>query len=120
MMPEAEVTRTFYFPLGVAKGPKIDTQVANVLPGLTKHAGKRQCRTDVSGFSDTLGNDGANLKLSQRRADYVAARLKAGGIAIGNVQGWGERRLKIHTFDGADNEKNRRVVIEMNCGTPVA
>ena len=84
---------------------------------MKKHAGQAQCLANVLGFSDTLGNDDNNLKLSQKRADYVAGKLKAEGLAIGTVRGWGERRLKIHTLDGVDNEKNQRVVIEMNCAS---
>jgi outer membrane protein OmpA-like peptidoglycan-associated protein len=120
--PEIEATQshTVYFQLGAAQGPKIDTQVAKFIPGLMKYAMNRQCQTNISGFSDTLGNDDNNLKLSQMRADYVASRLKSVGLSVATVRGWRERRLKVHTLDGADNENNRRVIIEMNCNTPMA
>ncbi|MBT6094550.1 MAG: OmpA family protein [Rhodospirillaceae bacterium] len=114
------LAKTIYFGLGVARGPKINAQVVKVVPGLKERAGEPGCRANVSGFSDTLGNDESNLRLSQKRADYVAARLKASGLAIGAVRGWGERRLEVHTLDGADNENNRRVVIEMKCAVPTA
>lgn len=114
------LAKTVYFGLGVARGPKIDAQVLKVVPGLKKRAGEPQCRANVSGFSDTLGNDESNLRLSQKRADYVAAKLKASGLSIGTVRGWGERRLEVHTLDGADNQNNRRVVIEMKCAVPTA
>jgi len=109
------LVNTVYFPLAIAKGPKIDGQLAKVIPELIKRAGQGKCPINVSGFSDTLGNDDSNLKLSQKRADYVAVKLKAGGLALGTVRGWGERRLKVHTLDGADNENNRRVEIEIGC-----
>lgn len=111
---------TVYFPLAIAKGPKIDVQLEEIITGLKKHAGKDQCQVNISGFSDTLGNDDINLELSQERADYVADKLKADGLTIGTVRGWGERRLKVHTLDGEDNEKNRRVEIEMNCASTSA
>jgi len=115
------LAQTIYFPLGVAKGAKIDAQLSTVLPGLMKRAAKQEnCRADVAGFADTLGNDQKNLALSQTRADYVAMKLKAGGLAIGSVRSWGERWLNVHTLDAIKNEKNRRVVIELSCGTPVA
>ena len=106
---------TVYFPLAIAKGIKIDAQLAKIIPELKIRSGQAQCLANVSGFSDTLGNDDSNLKLSQKRANYVAVKLKAEGLAIGTVRGWGERRLKVHTLDGADNENNRRVEIEINC-----
>ncbi len=114
------LAKTVYFGLGKARGPQIDAQVTKVVPGLKERAGEPQCRANVSGFSDTLGNDESNLRLSQKRADYVAAKLKASGLAIGTVRGWGERRLEVHTLDGADNQNNRRVVIEMKCAVPTA
>lgn len=122
---EGALTNTVYFPMAVAKGPKIDTQLVQIISQMKDHAGQTQgeqahggqsqCQINVSGFSDTLGKDDINLKLSQERADYVASKLEAEGLVIGNVRGWGERRLKVHTLDGADNKNNRRVVIEMNC-----
>ena len=117
---KADAKHTIYFPKGVSRGPVIDRQIAKVTPDLKKTGVKRQCSLNVAGFADTLGNDNTNLKLSQRRADYVAAKLKAGGFNISETRGWGERRLDVHTLDGTDNEKNRRVVIRMNCTTPVA
>lgn len=111
---------TIYFARGVAKGPTIDAQVKDVLANLKTEKGKEPCRITVSGFSDTLGNDVANLKLSQMRADYVAEKIKTAGYMIESVRGWGERWLKVHTVDGTENELNRRVVIEMTCGTPLA
>lgn len=105
-----------YFPLAVAKGPKIDVQIKTLLPAVKDRAAKGDCRANVSGYSDTLGNDDANLRLSQKRADYVAEKLKAAGLAIGEVKAWGERRLEAFSVDGVQNEKNRRVVIEVHCG----
>lgn len=105
-----------YFPLAVAKGPKIDTQIKELLPAVKERAAKGDCRANVSGYSDTLGNDDANLRLSQKRADYVAEKLKAAGLTVGEVKAWGERRLEAFSVDGVQNENNRRVVIEVHCG----
>jgi len=112
-------THTVYFPLGAVAAPVIDEQVAKLLAPvrdrLAEAASKDACRIDVSGFSDTLGNDNANLKLSQERAEYVAGKLRAEGLTVSHVKGWGERRLKIHTLDATKNELNRRVVVETWC-----
>jgi len=112
-------THTVYFPLGAISGSVIDEQIAKLLAPvrdrLAEAAAKDTCRIDVSGFSDTLGNDNANLKLSQDRADYVAAKLRTEGLTVSHVKGWGERRLKIHTLDATKNELNRRVEVETWC-----
>ena len=57
----------------------------------------------------------ANLKLSEDRASYVAEELKSNGINLDKVKGWGERWLNVHTPDATKNDKNRRVVIELDC-----
>ena len=67
------------------------------------------------GFSDTLGGDKSNLALSLQRAEYVASMLRKAQFQVGDVTGWGERWLLIHTVDGIKNDKNRRVVIETAC-----
>ncbi|MEK9724231.1 MAG: OmpA family protein [Rhodospirillaceae bacterium] len=113
-------THTIYFPKGIAHNAQIDADVAQVLPKLQAKAEGATCRVRVAGFADTLGNDDANLRLSQKRAEYVAAKLKAGGVAVDAVHSWGERRLKVRTLDGTDNSLNRRVVITQDCGVPVA
>jgi outer membrane protein OmpA-like peptidoglycan-associated protein len=116
--PDENVTiaETLYFDIAKSGGPLIDKGVAKIVPTLKEHMGKAPCRIYVTGFADTLGNDLSNLKLSNERADYVAAKLRAAGLEVYSVEAWGERRLKINTYDGVKNENNRRVVIEMHCG----
>jgi len=111
---------SIYFPLAVAKGPKVDSQIKDLMPAVKERAAKGDCRANVSGYSDTLGNDDANLRLSQKRADYVAEKLKAAGLTVGEVKAWGERRLEAFSVDGVQNESNRRVVIEVHCGPAAA
>ncbi len=112
--------QTIWFPLGAIKGGSISDQIRAVIAKSREHAQQRKCRINVLGFSDTLGNDASNLELSQKRAEYIAAKLKSAGLNIGAVKGWGERWLKVHTVDGVKNEENRRVVVEMTCGTETA
>lgn len=109
------LNRTVHFPLGAFQGAEVDAQLAAILPEMKAYANGRLCMVNVLGFSDTLGNDAANLTLSQERADHVAARLEAQGVEVTNVKGWGERWLEVHTLDGVKNDSNRRVVIEMDC-----
>jgi len=116
--PEIEATfsQSIYFGLGKAHGPAVDKQVAAALPDMRKHLAAGPCQIDVTGFADTVGNDLSNLKLSRARADYVAQRLRAAKLDIYSVEAWGERRLKVHTYDGVKNENNRRADIDMHCG----
>lgn len=106
---------TVYFPLGKIQGPMIDKQVAAIIPQIADYAKVGDCKSNVLGFSDTLGGDKANLALSEKRAQHVASLLRKQDIPVGNVKGWGERWLDVHTVDGVKNEKNRRVVIETHC-----
>lgn len=114
--PPADFEETVYFGIGKAAGSDVDTQVAKILPAMKKMLAKGPCRTNVTGFADTLGGDLSNLKLSRARADYVAERLRKSGVDVYSVEAWGERRLKVHTYDGVKNENNRRADIEMHCG----
>ncbi|MGJ3258718.1 MAG: OmpA family protein [Rhodospirillales bacterium] len=114
--PPADFEATIYFGIGKASGSNADTQIAEALPRIRDMLAKGACRTGVTGFADTVGNDLANLKLSRARADYVAGKLRKAGLEVDSVEAWGERRLKVHTYDGVKNENNRRAEIEMHCG----
>jgi len=112
---EDRLNQTVYFPLGKIQGPMIDKQIAAIIPKITDYSNAGSCKSNVLGFSDTLGGDKANLLLSEKRAQHVAGLLRKQDIPVGNVKGWGERWLDVHTVDGIKNEKNRRVVIETHC-----
>jgi len=109
------LNQTVFFPLGKITGPVIDQQVATMLPKIADYGRNGTCLSNVLGFSDTLGGDKSNMELSQKRAQHVATLLRAQQIPVGEVKGWGERWLKVHTVDGIKNEQNRRVVIETVC-----
>ncbi|MGH8931050.1 MAG: OmpA family protein [Egibacteraceae bacterium] len=47
----------------------------------------------VEGHTDSRGEAGYNLELSQRRADAVADALRGQGVAVSTVTGFGESRL---------------------------
>ena len=109
------LNQTVFFPLGKITGPVIDQQIATMLPKIADYGRNGTCLSNVLGFSDTLGGDKSNMELSQKRAQHVATLLRAKQIPVGEVKGWGERWLKVHTVDGIKNEQNRRVVIETVC-----
>jgi outer membrane protein OmpA-like peptidoglycan-associated protein len=107
--------QTIFFPMGKVSGPTIDSQIQAAILELRDRIDDQNCSANVLGFSDTLGGDMANLKLSEDRASYVAEELKSNGINLDKVKGWGERWLNVHTPDATKNDKNRRVVIELGC-----
>ncbi|MEQ8665824.1 MAG: hypothetical protein RIC16_08865 [Rhodospirillales bacterium] len=112
---DATQSETVFFPMGKVAAPEVDEQIVAVLGKLSAYAGRPTCFAQVHGYSDTVGNDDVNLKLSRERADYVSAKVRAAGIRVASVDGWGERRLDMHTFDGVDNSRNRRVVVDITC-----
>jgi outer membrane protein OmpA-like peptidoglycan-associated protein len=78
----------------------------------------KSCSIAVSGHTDTLGSDEANHALSKKRAQEIAAKLKAAfageNVEISNTA-WGERRLKEWTPDDTADATNRRVDIVVRC-----
>ena len=70
-------------------------------------------RIEVSGHADRSGTPQYNQRLSQRRADTVAAELARNGVARSQmtVQAFGESRPLVATADGVREPQNRRVEI---------
>ncbi|QIK72951.1 OmpA family protein [Propioniciclava coleopterorum] len=71
----------------------------------------------VDGHTDSIGDDASNLELSRRRAETVAAAIRASGLDVTlEVAGHGESRpVAPNQSADKDNpegrEKNRRVTI---------
>jgi outer membrane protein OmpA-like peptidoglycan-associated protein len=67
----------------------------------------------VEGFTDTVGSDDFNLKLSQQRADTVRDYLVTQGLADGTVTatGFGKTNPVADNESSAGRQKNRRVEI---------
>ena len=70
-------------------------------------------RIEVAGHADRSGDAAYNQRLSQRRAEAVAAELVRDGVARGNisVQAFGESRPLVPTADNVREPQNRRVEI---------
>ena len=64
----------------------------------------------IRGYSDLVGPDAYNLKLSQARANAVKNYLIARGIKPGalRTEWFGKRNPRIATADGVRNDQNRR------------
>lgn len=67
----------------------------------------------VVGHTDTMGDSGANDRLSAQRAERVKGYLIDIGIAADRIRtaGRGERELLVPTPDNVDEARNRRVEI---------
>jgi len=77
-------------------------------------------RIELSSHTDSRGNDGYNLKLSQRRADAAVEYLIKNGIAKNRLiaKGYGETRLKNNCGNGVNcseeqHQENRRTEIKV-------
>ena len=67
----------------------------------------------VTGYTDTSGSAGYNQRLSERRANAVAAALERLGVPRSDmvVAGRGENDLRVPTPHGVREPQNRRVEI---------
>jgi outer membrane protein OmpA-like peptidoglycan-associated protein len=70
-------------------------------------------RIEVAGHADRSGTPQYNQRLSQRRADAVAAELVAQGVSRNDISvtAFGESRPLVPTADGVREPQNRRVEI---------
>jgi outer membrane protein OmpA-like peptidoglycan-associated protein len=69
----------------------------------------------IGGYTDTSGTPDSNLRISQKRADAVAAELHADGITAGRITatGFGSTHLKKATGEGVSEARNRRIEIKI-------
>lgn len=65
----------------------------------------------VYGHTDSRASDEYNMRLSQRRAEAVAAVARASGAVVDRVQGFGERKPLVPNDTAAHMQQNRRVEI---------
>ncbi|TCJ11797.1 OmpA family protein [Parasulfuritortus cantonensis] len=67
----------------------------------------------LQGHTDTVGTEKFNDKLAQKRADYVAKRIRAAyaGIEHLEVESFGQRQLLVQTPPETAEVKNRRVEV---------
>ena len=70
-------------------------------------------RIEVAGHADRSGTPQYNQRLSQRRADAVAAELVRQGVSRSDISitAFGESRPLVQTADGVREPQNRRVEI---------
>jgi len=95
-----------------ALSPEARDQIDNI--AIILRAYPRASAT-VDGYTDNNGNDHSNMALSKARADAVAGRLTAKGVAPDHVHAEGFGSQKPSSDNGSDSGRadNRRVTIEV-------
>lgn len=110
-LPPPPIQLTLYFKMGTTvltpeSRPSLDylREQVRSRPG---------AEAQVTGYTDTVGSEEDNDRLSQRRAEEVVEVLAAEGIdrALMTAVGRGERSLKVKTADNVAEEANRRVEV---------
>ncbi|ATE67232.1 OmpA family protein [Rhizorhabdus dicambivorans] len=110
-LPPPPVRLTLYFREGTTQ---LTSESEPGLDFLKKEiAGRPGAEVQVTGYTDTLGSDEDNDRLSQRRAEEVLAALADQGLDrdMMSAVGRGERELRVRTDDGVREPANRRVVV---------
>ncbi|HDR1057458.1 Outer membrane protein P5 [Pasteurella multocida] len=113
-VPEV-VSKTFTLNSDVTFGfDKADLKPAaqNVLDGIYGEIAQlKSASVAVAGYTDRLGSDAYNLKLSQRRADTVANYLVAKGVAQNAISATGHGEANPVTGNKCDSVKGRKALI---------
>ncbi|XWY20338.1 porin OmpA [Bisgaard Taxon 45] len=113
-VPEV-VNKTFTLNSDVTFGfDKADLKPAaqNVLDGIYGEIAQlKSASVAVAGYTDRLGSDAYNLKLSQRRADTVANYLVAKGVAQNAISATGHGEANPVTGNKCDAVKGRKALI---------
>jgi len=110
-LPPAESHFTLYFFEGSTRiVPGSETELQKMFAEIAKRSG---AEVQITGHTDTVGNNADNDKLSLSRAREIRDALVARGLnpAITRAVGRGERELLIPTPDNTPEEKNRRVEV---------
>jgi OmpA-OmpF porin, OOP family len=92
-------------------------EAERILDGVAKaYRGQRTMKTEIAGHTDSVGNERANMKLSERRADAVRDYLISHGAHSDQIvrRGYGKTQLRVYPErTEADGERNRRVELSI-------
>jgi outer membrane protein OmpA-like peptidoglycan-associated protein len=92
------------------EAPKLEASLKPIEEALTKYRAIGALKLFIGGHSDTVGNAVYNLKLSQRRAQAIAAWFRQRGLKIPILfEGFGEHAPRVVTPDQTDEPRNRWV-----------
>lgn len=90
------------------------TQIANIVAILKAYP---KAKVKIGGYTDKVGDEAANKKLSQERAEAVTAAIKAGGITDAQLlapEGYGSSMAKVDA-SASDEERrtDRRIAVQL-------
>lgn len=92
------------------EAPKLGKSLELINAALIRHRELGPIKLFIAGHSDTVGDASYNLKLSQRRAQAIAAWFRQRGLRVPVFfEGFGEHALLVGTPDQTDEPRNRRV-----------
>jgi OmpA-OmpF porin, OOP family len=86
----------------------------------TALAAQPDLRIEIQGYTDSVGADAYNLKLSQRRADAVKYYLVSKGVngSTLSARGYGKANPLVSNDTAENRAKNRRVAFEVTNAPP--
>ncbi len=90
--------------------PGAQRSVAQLVQVLIQHPERRVL---IEGFTDSVGSEEMNMKLSQSRAETFQRELMNGGIAADRIEvrSWGEANPVADNGSAAGRQRNRRVEV---------
>ncbi len=90
--------------------PGAQRSVAQLVQVLIHHPERRVL---IEGFTDSVGSEEMNMKLSQSRAETFQRELMNGGIAADRIEvrAWGEANPVADNGSAAGRQRNRRVEV---------
>ena len=91
--------------------PKLDKTWRDTIDVMNKYGSIIEIKLYVAGYTDTMGGEGSNQALSERRARAIAGWFRSAGFS-GTIfyQGFGERGQAVQTGDSVDEVRNRRAI----------
>lgn len=111
-IPHEEVSfRTDSSDIDADEVSKLDAAYGKIVEVLSKDKARehKNLTLYIAGHTDTVGNAGYNLKLSQARAQSLARWFRNKGVRIPIAyEGFGETALRVQTPDQTDEARNRR------------
>lgn len=89
-------------------------QIANIVAILKAYP---KAKVKIGGYTDKVGDEAANKKLSQERAEAVTAAIKAGGITDAQLlapEGYGSSMAKVPaTASDEERRADRRIAVQL-------
>ena len=112
-VPHKEVVfETGKWDIRKSEEPKLDAayqRIADEVPRARKAVPDVPVKLFIAGYTDTVGGNADNRKLSLERARAIAAWFRDRGLPLPiEYAGFGEEVLKVKTPDNTDSEPNRR------------